>query len=181
MSATAGAIASTLDRLRNIAEAGGLSFNDVLQSYVIERFLARMARLPDAETVLLKGALMLKAWGVPHARPTMDIDLLRRGAADRASLIDLVSRCAALKAEDVVEFDADSIVAEPITENAAYVGTRPRPLTPSSATSGQDAEPIAGAARAVRSRRGRRRASIEVTESRNARFAGTTTGAVDPG
>jgi len=127
MSASNGAIASTLDRLRNVADAAGLSFNDVLQSYVIERFLARIARQPDAETVLLKGALMLRVWGVPRARPTMDIDLLRRGAADRDSLIEFVARCAAVPdAGDIVEFDAGSIVAEPITEDAAYVGTRIR-------------------------------------------------------
>ena len=126
MSASA-AVASTLARLRNIADAGGLSFNDVLQRYVIERFLARIATLPDAATVLLKGALMLQVWGVARARPTMDIDLLRRGAADPDSLIDLVARCAAVSdAQDVVEFDSESIVAEPITEDAAYLGTRIR-------------------------------------------------------
>lgn len=129
MSASAGAIASTLARLRNVADAGGLSFNDVLQSYVIERFLARIARQPDAETVLLKGALMLRVWGVPRARPTMDIDLLRRGVADRDSLVELVTRCAAVSdAGDVVEFDAASIVVEAITEDASYVGTQIRSM-----------------------------------------------------
>lgn len=120
-------VASTLARLRNIADAGALSFNDVLQRYVIERFLARIARLPDADTVLLKGALMLRVWGLPRARPTMDIDLLRRGAADQTTLRDLVARCAAVQdAGDVVEFDATTIVAEAITEEAEYVGTRIR-------------------------------------------------------
>lgn len=124
---TSAEVASTLARLRNIADAGGLSFNDVLQRYVIERFLARIARLPDAETVLLKGALMLQLWGVSRARPTMDIDLLRRGPADHESLIDLVARCAAVPdAGDVVEFDPESIVVEAITEDAAYAGTRVR-------------------------------------------------------
>ncbi|MEO8313166.1 MAG: nucleotidyl transferase AbiEii/AbiGii toxin family protein [Pseudomonadota bacterium] len=127
MSASAGAVASTLARLRNIADASELSFNDVLQRYVTERFLARLATLPDAETVLLKGALMLGVWGVPRARPTMDIDLLRRGPADRNSLLDFVARCAAVpNAGDVVEFDAKSLVAEAITEDAAYSGTRLR-------------------------------------------------------
>jgi hypothetical protein len=36
-------VASVLARLRNLAKEQGLSFNDVLQSYVIERFLARLA------------------------------------------------------------------------------------------------------------------------------------------
>lgn len=71
-------VASVLARLRNVADQGGHSFNDVLQSYVIERFLARLAESPEADTLLLKGALMLRVWGVPRARPTMDIDLLRR-------------------------------------------------------------------------------------------------------
>jgi hypothetical protein len=33
-------VASVLARLRNVADQGGHSFNDVLQAYVIERFLA---------------------------------------------------------------------------------------------------------------------------------------------
>ena len=120
-------VASTLARLRNIADAGGLSFYNVLQQYVIERFLARIARLPDADTVLLKGALMLRVWGLPRARPTMDIDLLRRCAADQATLRELVARCAAVPdAGDVVEFDPATIAAEAITEEAEYAGTRIR-------------------------------------------------------
>ncbi len=127
MTAPAGAVASTLARLRNVADAGGLSFNAILQLYAIERFLARVSRLPDAETVLLKGAMMLRVWGVPSARPTMDVDLLKRGAADPDSLIDLIRRCVAVTdAGDAVVFDADSIVAESITEDAAYIGTRIR-------------------------------------------------------
>lgn len=60
-------VASILARLRNVATEAGLSFNDILQAYVIERFLARLARSPHAETVLLKGALMLRVWGVSRA------------------------------------------------------------------------------------------------------------------
>jgi len=82
-------VASVLVRLRNVAADSGLSFNDILQAYVIERFLTRLARSPQADTVLLKGALMLRVWGVPRARPTMDIDLLRRGIADPMVDLDL--------------------------------------------------------------------------------------------
>lgn len=67
-------VASVLARLRNVAQEAGSSFNDILQSYVIERFLARLSRSPHADKVLLKGALMLRVWGVPRARPTMDIE-----------------------------------------------------------------------------------------------------------
>ncbi len=120
-------VASVLARLRNLAKGQGLSFNDVLQSYVIERFLARLAQSPQADSVLLKGALMLRVWGVPRARPTMDIDLLRRGESDRASLLKLVEQCAAIvDPTDGVSFDASTIVAEGLRDETEYVGTRIR-------------------------------------------------------
>ena len=102
-------VASVLARLRNVAQEAGLSFNDILQSYVIERFLSRLSRSPHADTVLLKGALMLRVWGVPRARPTMDIDLLRRGVADQATLVRLVEQCAA------ISDPSDGVIFEPAT------------------------------------------------------------------
>jgi hypothetical protein len=120
-------VASVLARLRNVADKVGLTFNDVLQSYVIERFLARLAQSPHADSVLLKGALLLRVWGIPRARPTMDIDLLRRGEADIASLVALVKQCAAIVDEtDGVTFDPATVVADTIRDEAEYVGTRVR-------------------------------------------------------
>ncbi len=120
-------VASVLARLRNVADEGGHSFNDVLQSYVVERFLARLAVSPEADTVVLKGALMLRVWGVPRARPTMDIDVLRRGAADRDTLAAIVRKCASMVDEsDGVAFDADNLSVETIHEEGGYVGTRIR-------------------------------------------------------
>jgi len=119
--------ASVLARLRNVAQEAGLSFNDILQAYVIERFLARLARSPHADTVLLKGALMLRVWGVPRARPTMDIDLLRRGIADQAALVGLVEQCAAIDdPSDGVIFEPTTISIESIRDATEYVGTRIR-------------------------------------------------------
>lgn len=120
-------VASVLARLRNVADQGGHSFNDVLQAYVSERFLARLAQSPEADTILLKGALMLRVWGVPRARPTMDIDVLRRGAADRDTLTAIVRECASTIDEtDGVTFDASNLTVEMIHEAGGYVGTRIR-------------------------------------------------------
>jgi len=120
-------VASVLARLRNVAQEAGLSFNDILQFYVIERFLSRLSRSPHANTVLLKGALMLRVWGVPRARPTMDIDLLRRGVADQAALVRLVEQCAAISdLSDGVIFEPTTISVEPIRDATEYVGTRIR-------------------------------------------------------
>ena len=92
-------VASVLGRLRNQAQTEGVPFNQVLQFYAIERFLHRLSRSAHADSVLLKGALLLKTIGIPRARPTMDIDLLRQGNADRTSLIALVRDCALIEDE----------------------------------------------------------------------------------
>jgi hypothetical protein len=127
MTAPRNVVASVLARLRNVAADSGLSFNDILQAYVIERFLARLARSPQADTFLLKGALMLRVWGVPRARPTMDIDLLRRGIADGAVLVQFVEQCAAIEdPSDGVIFEPSTISVESIRNATEYVGTRIR-------------------------------------------------------
>lgn len=92
-------VASVLARLRNSSRSSGAPFQQVLQQYAMERFLYRISRSQHAQGVLLKGALLLRTIGIPTARPTMDIDMLRKGKADRASLVALVKDCATLEVE----------------------------------------------------------------------------------
>lgn len=93
----------------------------------MERFLYRLSKSAHVDSVLLKGALLLRQAGIPRARPTMDIDFLRQGSADRHSLIALVRDCLAIDgAADGVEFDSNSIVAEDIAKDSTYLGTRVR-------------------------------------------------------
>ena len=92
-------VASVLARLRNQAKSSGAPFQQVLQQYAIERFLYRISKSKHAQSVILKGALLLKTIGIPSARPTMDIDMLRKGNADQASLVALVKDCASLDVE----------------------------------------------------------------------------------
>ena len=76
---------------------------------------------------MLKGAQMLRVWGISHARSTMDIDLLRRREADQASLIKLVEEWVATEIpDDGVVFFPSSITAESIRDETEYVGTRIR-------------------------------------------------------
>ena len=92
-------VASVLAKLRNTSKSSGAPFQQVLQQYAMERF--------------------------PNARPTMDIDMLRKGKADQASLLALVKDCATLDvAADGLNFLADSAVAEEITKDSEYKGTR---------------------------------------------------------
>lgn len=117
--------ASVLARLRNDSKSSGAPFQQVLQLYAIERFLYRISKSGHSQSVVLKGALLLKTIGIPKARPTMDIDMLRQGRADQENLIALVKDCAVLEVEpDGIAFIADSIVAEDIRKDSEYKGTR---------------------------------------------------------
>jgi hypothetical protein len=117
--------ASVLARLRNSSKSSGAPFQQVLQQYAIERFLYRVSKSKHAGSVILKGALLLKTIGIPSARPTMDIDMLRQGKADEATLIALVKDCANLEVEaDGISFLAGSVLAEEIAKDSEYKGTR---------------------------------------------------------
>jgi hypothetical protein len=72
-------VASVLAKLRNTSKSSGTLFQQVLQQYAMERFLYRISKSKHAQSVVLKGALPLKTIGIPNARPTMDIDMLRTG------------------------------------------------------------------------------------------------------
>jgi len=79
-------VASVLAKLRNTSKSSGTLLQQVLQQYAMERFLYRISKSKHAPSVVLKGALLLKTIGIPNARPTMDIDMLRTGKADQATL-----------------------------------------------------------------------------------------------
>jgi hypothetical protein len=117
--------ASVLAKLRNNSKSSGAPFQQVLQLYAMERFLYRISQSGYAHSVILKGALLLKTIGIPSARPTVDIDMLRKGKADHASLVALIKDCANLEvAADGLAFIADSVVAEDIAKDSEYKGTR---------------------------------------------------------
>jgi predicted nucleotidyltransferase component of viral defense system len=117
--------ASIRQRLLNKAREDGRPFNELLQYFAMERFLYRLSKSEHAEKFVLKGALMLRVWRSPESRPTMDIDVLGRTANDPDSIIaqvrDVISIAAAT---DGLVFDASSIQAERITEDADYAGIR---------------------------------------------------------
>jgi Nucleotidyl transferase AbiEii toxin, Type IV TA system len=117
-------VASVLARLRTQSRSEGAPFEQILQQYAMERFLFRISKSKHAQSVVLKGALLLKTIGIPNARPTLDIDMLRTGKADQASLLALIKDCATLEVQgDGVRFLAESAGAEEITRDAEYQGT----------------------------------------------------------
>ncbi|MGB5875421.1 MAG: nucleotidyl transferase AbiEii/AbiGii toxin family protein [Bacteroidota bacterium] len=119
--------ASVRQRLLNRSRNDRRPFNELLQYYTMERFLYRLSRSSHADRFVLKGALMLRVWGSPETRPTMDIDMLGTLNNDEA---DILARLRDILNVDVqadgLVFDSDSLQAERITEDADYSGIRIR-------------------------------------------------------
>src|SRR5439155_10181000 len=95
--------------------------------YAMERFLYRLARSRQAEQFVLKGALLLTAWQAPRSRSTMDIDLLGRTRNELGHIRSLIAQVCEIDSEpDGIEFDAKSVKAARIKEDAEYEGVRIR-------------------------------------------------------
>jgi hypothetical protein len=120
--------ASIRQKLLNKARSENRPFNELLQYYMMERFLYRLSVSPHADKFILKGALMLRVWGAPEVRPTMDIDMLGKTANETGAIIEKIKDICSIETEfpDGVSFDAEKISAEDITEDAEYLGIRIR-------------------------------------------------------
>jgi len=117
--------ASSLARLKNLAGDAHVDFNFLLLRFMQERFLARLVASPHAEHFVLKGGVLLLAYGAQGARPTKDIDFLGVNTAhDREHLEQRVREIASINLHDGVEFLADSVTSQAIAEDAAYEGVR---------------------------------------------------------
>lgn len=118
---------SIRQRLLNKAKADNRPFNELLQYYAMERFLYRLSMSPHVDRFILKGALMLRVWQAPKARPTMDIDLLGRTSNLETAIRDQLRDILSVEVEpDGMIYDATTIRTERITEDADYTGVRIR-------------------------------------------------------
>jgi hypothetical protein len=118
--------ASVHQRLLNRAHAAGRPFNELLQYFVLERFLYRLGRSPYSGDFVLKGALMFGAWQGPLSRPTRDVDLLGRLDNDVERVVEVIRAICRepVPEDDGLRFQAEAVTAERITEAAKYEGVR---------------------------------------------------------
>lgn len=119
--------ASVHQRLLNLAKETKRPFNELLQYYTMERYLFRLGNSPHADRFVLKGALMLRVWNLPLARPTMDIDMLGRSPGSVDDLVEIIRQCLRTEGiDDGISFDAESVMGEPIRLDKKYQGVRAR-------------------------------------------------------
>jgi len=90
----------------------------------MERFLYRLAQTSHREALLLKGALLLRAWGIPSARPTADIDMTSPRDVSILDLLSIFRESMNVDFNDGLTFHSDSIRTEPIEKGTDFQGTR---------------------------------------------------------
>ncbi len=114
-------------RLLNIAKETGRPFNELLQYFAMERFLFRLSRSTHANSFVLKGALLFRVWDTPDSRATRDIDFLAYVDNSPEIIANIVRDiCGIVDPDDGLFFDAESVVAQRIREDADYEGVRVR-------------------------------------------------------
>ncbi|MFZ3046736.1 MAG: nucleotidyl transferase AbiEii/AbiGii toxin family protein [Desulfatirhabdiaceae bacterium] len=119
--------ASVHHRLLNKAKESSRPFNELLQHFAIERFIYRLSKNPYADRFILKGALMFWAWGGPGSRPTMDIDLLGKIDNSLEVIVAVMENvCEMVVEPDGMSFNAETVTAARITEDAEYECVRVR-------------------------------------------------------
>ncbi len=113
------------DRLLQVARQEGIQFQRVLTLYKQEGLLHRIVSTDLAESVVLKGGLLLFQLKGLVARPTKDIDLLGTGNdADQMHLLNVLRSAADVEIDDGLTFDQDSIVVAPISGQTEHGGVR---------------------------------------------------------
>ena len=109
--------------LQNRARREGRGTQELLTLYVVERWLARLSDSRYAEDFVLKGGMLLAAFG--QRRPTVDADTLARNLANDAdAVVSRVAEIAALPGDDGVDFLTGSASAITIRDDALYAGVR---------------------------------------------------------
>ena len=118
--------ASVQAKLLQISRNSKLSLQDLLERYCTERLLYRLSRSPYQSRFILKGAMLLIAWGEGSSeRVTRDADLLGLGDNSPVAAAATFREICNFKVEDDgVGFETDSVKAEEIRAEQEYVGVR---------------------------------------------------------
>jgi Nucleotidyl transferase AbiEii toxin, Type IV TA system len=117
--------ASVRQKLANLARERNVNFGLVLVKYGLERILFRLSRSRHRDDFVLKGALLFELWTEQRYRPTRDADFLARGDNTPERFAQIFRELCVLEVdEDGLRFDAETVEAERISEDAEYEGVR---------------------------------------------------------
>lgn len=105
------------------ARREGRPADELLTLYVLERFLYRLSLSAYRDRLVLKGGMLLSAFG--QRRPTRDIDLLANATSnDSAAIAALTREIAAVEVDDGVVYDTGRMTTRIIREQDLYAAVR---------------------------------------------------------
>jgi Nucleotidyl transferase AbiEii toxin, Type IV TA system len=112
-------------RSQAVKSGSGAPTQEYLIRHTLESFLDRLTRTSHAGDFVLKGGVLLAAYGA--RRPTKDADANAVGArVTDEHLAQVVRDIAAIDVDDGVMFDLDTISVQEIREQGGYPGLRVR-------------------------------------------------------
>jgi predicted nucleotidyltransferase component of viral defense system len=109
--------------LQHLARRRGRPTQELLQTYVLERFLFRLSKSAYRDRLILKGGMLLAVLG--SRRPTSDIDLLARAIDnDVPAITDVLRAVLSVTVDDGVTYQADAMTTQIIRDTSLYSGVR---------------------------------------------------------
>lgn len=115
--------ASLRGKVRHLANEHNLKPQEVLQMYLFEHLLMRLARSSYADKFVLKGGLLVSSMTGIYQRTTMDMDATVVGMdMDEGSVAKALADICAVDVGDDMTFDFERI--EPIREDDEYANWR---------------------------------------------------------
>ena len=109
--------------LRSLARKTGRSTDELMRLYALEGLLARLAVSRYAARLVLKGGVLLAAYGTRRA--TRDIDLQARQVANElGNVLAVIREIAGITLDDGLAYAVDAATAHAIRQDDAYQGIR---------------------------------------------------------
>jgi hypothetical protein len=109
--------------LRALSKSQGRNVAELLDLYLLEGFLGRLAASRHSPHLVLKGGALLAAYGT--RRPTRDVDLLATNLhVESDTALAAIRDIAALPRDDGLVFDPQSATAHAIRDEEEYSGIR---------------------------------------------------------
>ena len=110
-------------KIKNISKEKNISAQLVLQNYMMERFIERIALSDFQNQMIIKGGLLISSIVGLDSRATMDIDMTLKGKpVNEVFILDYINEISRININDEVKFDVVSITE--IREMDDYFGFR---------------------------------------------------------
>lgn len=98
------------EKIRSMSRDKNLSPQEVLQMYLFERVLERLAKSKYVKNFILKGGLLISSMIGIEERTTMDIDTTVKGISmDQAVIVPIIQEILSMDIGDGVKFEYDKI------------------------------------------------------------------------